>query len=168
MISIVLVLLLIVVFITLLSCQSDVMTLKIPNWHSLAIVGVFVLAYFVDATSFAPLWQHITAALAMFVISYIMFTFKIMGGGDSKLATALALWLGLKGLLPFVIILSLAGGLVGGATLYLRNKKPFNNPKKGSWIEVAQSGGNAVPYAVAISIGFWVAIFHTSFPLILS
>lgn len=168
MISIVLVLLILVMCITVLSCVSDVTTLKIPNWHSLAIVGLFVLAYFFGSASFAPLWQHITAAVAMFIISYVMFTLNIMGGGDSKLATALSLWLGLKGLLPFVILLSLAGGAVGAATLFLRKKKPFKNPREGSWIAVAQSGGNAVPYAVAIVFGFWVSIFHTLFPLTLS
>jgi len=25
-----------------------------------------------------------------------------------------------------------------------------------------QSGGNALPYGIAISFGFWVAIFHTA------
>jgi len=151
----------IIMSIALLSSISDFRALRIPNWHSLSIVILFIPAYFLSPESFSPLWQHISAMAAMFIISYIMFILRMMGGGDSKLATALGLWVGLNGLAGFVFYMSIIGGLVGVISLIIRNKKPFKNPHKGSWFEQAQLGKNSIPYGIAISIGAWAAILHT-------
>ena len=151
----------VVVVVTLLSCVSDVRSLRIPNLYSLVVLGCFIPAFFFAPAAFSPLWYHLTAMGVMFVLSYIMFCTGMMGGGDSKLGTALALWVGLKGLMPFMLYMALMGGVLGGLTLLLQKKKLFSNPKPGSWIEQAQSGQNAVPYGVAISFGFWAAFFHT-------
>jgi prepilin peptidase CpaA len=85
----------------------------------------------------------------------------MIGGGDSKLGTALALWAGLRGLLPFVFYMALVGGILGIAALVLYKLKPFKNPRVGGWIEQAQLGANAIPYGIAISAGAWASFFHT-------
>jgi len=156
---------LIVIVITILSCISDVKSLRIPNWHSLVILAVFIPAWFLSPESFTPLWQHASAMAIMFAVSYIMFAFRIMGGGDSKLATVLGLWIGLQGLMPFILSMSIVGGLIGFISLIIRKKKPFKNPAKGSWVETAQAGGNSIPYGIAIAVGSWITILHTGFLL---
>lgn len=163
MVFITLIMTLAVFIVTLLSCVSDVRSLRIPNWHSLAVTGCFIPAYAAMPEAFGGIWQHIGAMGIMFAVSYAMFSFGMMGGGDSKLGTALGLWLGLKGLMPFLFVMAVTGGMIGFVSLLLRKKKLFKKPLKGSWVEQAQKGRNAIPYGVAISVGAWAAFFHTGF-----
>ncbi len=151
----------VVLAVTLLSCRSDIMSLRIPNTHSVTILLCFVPAYLATPPVFSPLWHHLAALFLIFAVTYAMFFAGMMGGGDAKLASALALWAGLRGLIPFVFFMSLAGGLLAAVTLVIRKKKPFQNPRAGSWIAEVQSGKDAIPYGVAISVGAWAAFFHT-------
>jgi prepilin peptidase CpaA len=149
--------------VTVLSCISDVRSLRIPNWHALAIIGCFIPAWLATPQAFGVLWQQIATMIIIFGVTYLMFCKGIMGGGDSKLGTALGLWIGLQGLLPFLIYMGIMGGVIGILSLLMRNRKFFKNPLPGSWIEQLQNGRNAVPYGVAISFGAWAAFFHTGF-----
>ncbi|MCK4946550.1 MAG: prepilin peptidase [Alphaproteobacteria bacterium] len=153
----------IVLIVTLLSCISDVRSLHIRNFNSLVILFCFFPAYFASPESFNALWQHLVAMVIMFVVSYVMFVFGMMGGGDSKLGTVLGLWIGLKGLMPFIFYMAIIGGFIGFIALVIFRKKPFKNPMPGSWVAELQDGRNALPYGVAISFGFWAAFFHTGF-----
>lgn len=152
--------LVITIAISVLSSVADFKSMTIPNWHSGVVILLFIPAYLASQSMFSPLFHHLTAFVIMFIISYLLFHFGVMGGGDSKIATALALWLGLKPMAIFVFFMALAGGILGGITLYLQKRKPVSNPSEGSWIFKAQQGVNAVPYAIAINIGFLAGIFH--------
>ena len=163
MVIVALVMLFIVLVVTVLSCVSDVRSLRIPNIYSLIVIGCFIPACLAEPAAFAPLWQHFATMVAVFFLTYAMFCVGMMGGGDSKLGTALGLWLGLKGLAPFIVYMGLGGGVLGLIALCLRKKKLFSNPKPGSWVEQVQGGKSAVPYGIAISFGFWASLFHTGF-----
>ena len=153
----------VVLVVTLLSCVADVRFMRIPNWHALVILGCFIPAWLAMPSTFGNIWYHAGALAAMFVITYIMFCSRMIGGGDAKLGTALALWTGLKGLAPFMLYMAIMGGVLGLAAILLRKRKLFNNPSPGSWVGQAQNGRSAVPYGVAISVGAWAAFFHTGF-----
>jgi prepilin peptidase CpaA len=144
-----------------LSCVSDVRSLRIPNGHSLVILGCFVPAWLVFPEAFGSLGLHVAAAALMFVVTYGMFAMGMMGGGDSKLGSALALWGGLNGLVPFMFYMAVTGGILGLISIFIKKKKPFKNPEAGSWFAQLQEGKNAVPYGVAISFGAVAAFFHT-------
>jgi len=153
-------LLAVTVAVCFLSSASDIRFLKIPNWHPGVIIIAFFPAYFLTPEGFFPLWQHIAAMGIMFVVSYGMFHFNVMGGGDSKLATAVSLWLGLKLMLPFMLYMAIAGGVLGIATILMQKKKPFKNPIEQSWFSKAQQGVNEVPYGIAITTGYLLSVFH--------
>jgi prepilin peptidase CpaA len=140
-----------------------VRSLRIPNLYSVIIIGAFAAAYLVSKESFDPLWHHLGALGVVFIVTYLMFIAGMMGGGDSKLGSALALWVGIKGVVIYVFWMAVAGGLIGGLSLLIRKKKPFARPLPGSWMAAAQEGKNAIPYGVAISFGAWVAMWHTGF-----
>lgn len=150
-----------VLAVTLLSCVSDVRALRIPNWHSLVIIGAFAVAFAASPESFGKWWHHLAALGIFFVITYLMFIAGMMGGGDSKLGSALALWVGLKGIVIYVFWMALMGGVIGVLSLWMKKKKPFSAPPAGSWMAAAQEGKNAIPYGLAISFGAWMALLHT-------
>ncbi len=140
----------------------DWRSLRIPNWISLSSAGLFVLAVVFAPADFAPLWPHIAAGFGMLTVTYILFALGQFGGGDAKLASALALWLGLKGLVPFVMFTGIAGGVLAVLGLYIKRKKPFAHVTPQSWIGQLQAGRDAIPYGIALAIGGAVAVFHTA------
>lgn len=144
-----------------LSCVSDVRTLRIPNIYSLVVTGAFILAFIIKPDAFGIWWQHFLAAGIFFVITYIMFCLGMVGGGDAKLGSAFALWVGMHGLIHYVFYMSLAGGLLGLMTMIFRKYKMLKLLPAGTWRKKLEDGGNAVPYGVALVIGALISIFHT-------
>jgi prepilin peptidase CpaA len=64
----------------------------------------------------------------------------MMGGGDVKLAAALALWFTPAGTVKFLVLMSLAGGVLTlGLVAWHRAKRREGRPQ--------------VPYGVAIAVG---------------
>lgn len=146
-----------------LAAWTDFKGFKIPNIISLIIIAAFGLAYTVthftgqSQVTFFALSSHIIAFLLVFAVTMALFAAKIMGAGDSKLMSAVSLWLGLTGLVPFLFYMSFIGGALAGSSLLLKKYKPFKNPPKETWIEKAQEGVNSVPYGIAIAAGTFIS-----------
>jgi len=153
MIYITLVLALGVIGLTVWGAVCDFRGLKIPNIISVCIIGAFVISFYATPEFFFSWWLHLLSMLTMFLLTFIMFTFGVIGGGDSKMASAVSLWLGFKGVAAFVFSMALAGGILGVVGLWIIKKKPFASPRIGGWVDQLQNGRNAVPYGIAICIG---------------
>lgn len=151
----------IVFVVTVMACLSDARSLRIPNLYSVAVLAAFGVAYLSAPENFQPLWNHFLALAIIFAVTYLMFMAGMMGGGDSKFASALAIWIAAKGVMVFVFWMAVMGGVIGLLTLWMRKKKPFCNPPAGSWMEAAQKGENKIPYGIAISFGTWAALLHS-------
>lgn len=148
---------------------SDYRRLIIPNNYVMFIIGAFVLAFsafliFASDTSFFSSWKnHLLSGGITFLVTYGLFHFKIIGGGDSKLLSVYALWVGLSGLMPLFFFMAVIGGILGVATLVLNKKKFISKPDKGSWIAKAQSGAQDVPYGIAIFAGALAAFWSVGY-----
>jgi prepilin peptidase CpaA len=154
-------LLLIVLAVTLASCVSDWRSMRIPNLHTVIILAAFVMAYVVSPETFGKWWNPLGAFVLIFGVTFGMYAAGMIGSGDTKLGSALALWIGLKGLVVYLFYMTLMGGVLGIVAVWMKHKKPFANPPEGSWAQKAQSGKSVVPYGIAITVGFWGALFHT-------
>jgi len=119
----------------------DVRTHTISNRLNL---GVALLSVpYCWAAGLAP-WPGIASqigmAVAVFVLLALAFRAGMMGGGDVKLAAALALWFTPGETVRFLVYMSVAGGLVTIIVLVLhRFRKREGKPE--------------VPYGVAIAAG---------------
>lgn len=145
-----------------LASWSDFKGLTIPNLYSVIVAGAFVATYailwvFGRDDVFFSFFSHVLGALIVFGVTMVMFALKGIGAADSKLGTAFALWVGLKGLFPFLFFMSLFGGALGAAALLMKKYKPFKNPPKGSWVAEVQGGASKVPYGIAIALGALVS-----------
>ncbi|WP_265569087.1 A24 family peptidase [Sphingomicrobium lutaoense] len=91
-----------------------------------------------------PVWpdamMRIGIALLVFFVLFGAFAVGMMGGGDVKLAAALALWFSPVGNLRFLVIMSIAGGIL--TLIYWARHKSLK-----------KEGKVKVPYGVAIAIG---------------
>lgn len=119
----------------------DVRTYTISNRLNL---GVALLAIpFWWAANLQP-WpgiaSHIGMAVAVFALLALAFWAGMMGGGDVKLAAALALWFSPAETVRFLVFMSIAGGLVTIFVLALHRSR-------------GREGKPEVPYGVAIAAG---------------
>ena len=148
---------------------SDFRSMTIPNIYAGGIVLAFIPAYLADALSGAGMefffgWQsHLIAALAVFAISFLLFSLRILGAGDSKLATAVALWAGLSGLPSFLSYMAIIGAVLAVATKLMNTKPLVAAPKEGSWIAQSQAGRLGVPYGIAICCGAIIAFYQLGY-----
>lgn len=169
---ILLIIFLICVFITLviggLAGLSDIRSMTIPNSYSLYVIAAFFIAYgalYVGGQGdvLGSFLSHIISAVLAFVITLGLFAARVIGAGDSKFATACALWFGMKSLMVFLFYMALSGGVLGIVALYIKRKKPFKKPVEGSWVAQVQGGADKVPYGVAISFGMFVAFIQAGY-----
>jgi prepilin peptidase CpaA len=128
-------------FLLLIASAIDIKIRKIPNRLNLVIA---LLAPLFWLAAGLPLWPdaaiQLAVAAAVFGLMMLAFMIGMMGGGDVKMAAAIALWFAPSDVLRFLIFMSLAGGLVTLATM--------------AWHKGTKREGKAkVPYGVAIAIG---------------
>lgn len=119
----------------------DVRTFTISNRLNL---GVALMAPLYWWSAHLPLWPDIgiqvAIAAGVFALLAVAFYAGMMGGGDVKLAAALALWFSPQSTLRFLVFMSIAGGVLTLVVVGLhRLKKKPGKPE--------------VPYGVAITVG---------------
>ncbi len=141
-----------------LSAISDVKGLRIPNIHTVIVGSVFFIVFVILSIGnggypFSSLVSHLIGAAIFFVVTLVLFAFRMLGAGDSKLGTAFALWAGLKGLFPLVVYMTIAGGVLAIITVILQKYKPFKASAHKGWLASIQAGEGHLPYGIAIVIG---------------
>ena len=103
------------------------------------------------------------AFVVVLAVTVALYALKLLGAGDSKLMAAVGLWLGMNGLVPFLFYMSVGGGLLAGATLYLKKKPLVATPPVGSWLDASQKGENRLPYGMAIAFGAVMAFLFNGY-----
>jgi prepilin peptidase CpaA len=119
----------------------DVRTFTISNRLNLAVALMAPLYWW---SAHLPLWPDIgiqvAIAAGVFALLAVAFYAGMMGGGDVKLAAALALWFSPQSTLRFLVFMSIAGGVLTLVVVGLhRLKKKPGKPE--------------IPYGVAIAVG---------------
>jgi len=131
---------------------ADLFTMTIPNRVSLLLIGVYFALVLYLRVPVETVALHASAGAGMLLITFGMYYFRWIGGGDAKLAAASALWLG-WGLLPqYGVVASLAGGVV---TLLILELRRHDLPQRIMSIEfvarLADKNGG-VPYGIALAV----------------
>jgi prepilin peptidase CpaA len=91
---------------------GDALSLRIPNWLTLAIAGLFFPMALLTGMPLAELGHHLVVGFGLFVAGFLLFSFGVFGGGDAKLLAAAGLWFGSAQLVPFLFFTVLAGGIL--------------------------------------------------------
>lgn len=138
----------------LVAAFTDMRRRQIDNWLNAAIALGAPLFWWASGLSLWPgVALQLGVALAAFAVLAGLFALNMMGGGDVKLLTALALWIEPEWFLRLIVVMALVGGVL---TIVM-----------GAWhIMRRQRHKIAIPYGVAIAIaGLWVLGVH-SFPAV--
>ena len=129
----------------LIAAFTDIRRRQIDNWLNAAIALGAPAFWWASGMA---LWPDVAiqlgVAVAAFAVFAGMFALKLMGGGDVKLLTVLALWITPPHFMQLLLVMALAGGaltivMVGWHTIR------------------RQKDRLAIPYGVAIAFGgLWV------------
>ena len=119
----------------------DVRTFTISNRLNLTVALLAPLYWASIALSPWPgVAIQLASGAAVFALFAAAFYAGMMGGGDVKLAAALALWFSPAATVKFIVLMSLAGGVLTLAVL--------------AWHRAKQREGRPeIPYGVAIAFG---------------
>ncbi|MGY6709292.1 MAG: A24 family peptidase [Rhizobiaceae bacterium] len=138
-------------FCMIFAAVSDMISMTIANRISVILVAAFAVAAPLTGMDWATYGWHFAAGALVLSITFGMFAAGFMGGGDAKLLSSTAVWMGLSmQLMQYVFYAAMIGGVLTlliiiyrrtplstmtGNNLFLRN---FANDKVG------------VPYGVAL------------------
>lgn len=131
----------------------DLFTMTIPNRITVALVLAFALAAILAPLGWASLASHVGAGFLMLVIGILMFSQGWLGGGDAKLLAGAALWFGFEGLLQYLVLVSIAGGLLVMAILMYRSMTPPLWMHREAWAMRLHKKAGGIPYGVALAAG---------------
>ena len=126
---------------------EDIHRLTIPNWVSLAMIGLYPIHVL---TSPVPVNWPMAALIAglTFAVGFVLFALKAVGGGDVKLLAATSLWADPALFPSFIFLTAIAGGLIGLAILLRRRRMAPAAADSGHSV-----GPAVMPYGVAIAVG---------------
>jgi prepilin peptidase CpaA len=133
------------------AASSDLLTMKIPNRVAIALTAAYLgFAVFLQIP-LETIALHLACGALVLAITFSMFCFGWMGGGDAKLAAATSVWLGWSLVLDYGLIASIAGGLLTLAILLAR-QWPLPAPLMGHrWIERLHDARTGIPYGIALA-----------------
>ncbi len=129
----------------LFAAFTDIRSRTIHNWLNIGIAAGAPVFWWASGLS---LWPGVALQLGCTLLAFGLFAglfaLKMMGGGDVKLLTALALWIEPMSFLQLLFVMAIAGGLL---TIVM-----------GAWhVMRRQKDRIAIPYGVAIAFGaLWV------------
>ena len=127
--------------ILIVAAVIDVRTFTISNRLNLTVALLAPVYWASVALSPWPgIAVQIAAAATVFVLFAGAFYAGMMGGGDVKLASELALWFSPGSTLKFLVLMSLAGGVLTIGILALHRAR-------------GRTGRPEIPYGVAIAFG---------------
>jgi prepilin peptidase CpaA len=134
------------------SCFSDMFEMRISNRICLSILALFGVFAAVTAMPLATFGWHILAGLLVLVVSFTLFAFGYIGGGDAKLVAAISVWVGFGQLWEFMAISSVLGGFLTLAILAVRKHPLPAFAAEQPWIMRLHDKQSGVPYGIALGL----------------
>jgi prepilin peptidase CpaA len=145
------------------AAASDLVSMTISNRISLALIAGFFLAAWLTGMGWGDVGRHVLAGAVVLVVAFAFFAQGWIGGGDAKLAAATALWLGFSHLLEYLLIASIAGGLLTLLLLQLRALPMPAALARQKWIAQLHDFKTGIPYGIALAIAGLLVYPETSY-----
>lgn len=135
------------------AAAMDFFTMTIPNRISLALFAAFLLLGPLVGLDGWQMASHLGAGSLVLAIGILLFIPGFIGGGDAKMAAAVALWVGFENLVPFLICAALAGGVLALLLSTFRHLPlPYQVATEG-WAVRLHSPKGGIPYGIALAAG---------------
>ncbi len=133
------------------AAANDLFTMKIPNKISLVLIAAFAVAALYVRLPVEDAMKYVGIGAAVLAAGFVMFSMRLLGGGDAKLMAAGALWMGPDHALLYIAYVTIFGGLLSGLFLAYRKFVPVNAEVVPSWAVRLHAQGTGIPYGMAIA-----------------
>lgn len=144
-----------------MAAALDFFTMTISNKLALALLAGFVVLAASVGLPLEEVIRHAGAGLAMLAIGFAMFAVGWVGGGDAKLFAVTALWLGWGHLLEYAVLLSLCGGALTLALLFVRRLPLPHVLCEADWAVRLHHPRGDIPYGIALAAAGLMIYPHT-------
>lgn len=132
---------------------QDLLSLRISNWTTLAVLALYPV-HVLSATPMVALPMALAIGGLVFLVGFVLFHFKLFGGGDVKLFAAVALWAGAPLVAGFLLTVTVVGGLMAMLTMTpLRLLLPYMAVAARVKVDMAKLMQLQIPYGVPIAAG---------------
>jgi prepilin peptidase CpaA len=139
----------------------DLASFTIPNFLSLALIGLFVVFALAVGLTLPSICWHLLAGFTGLFIGFTLFALGYIGGGDAKLFAAVLLWLGFADLLDYALLASIFGGFLTLGLLIARQWPLPAVLMRQPWILRLHDTKSGIPYGVALAAGAFILLPHT-------
>jgi prepilin peptidase CpaA len=133
------------------AASSDLFTMKISNRVSVALLLGFVGLAFASGMKVDTVLWHLGCGLSVLAVTFALFAFGWIGGGDAKLAAATGVWLGFGHVVDYGIVSALLGGGLTLAIVYLRSMEMPPQLASMDWFARVHDKRSGVPYGIALA-----------------
>ena len=143
------------------AASSDLLTMTISNRISIALVVSFLALAFAVQMPWQDIMVSLGCGLAILALTFALFCFGWIGGGDAKLAAATSIWLGWGQVLDYGIAASIFGGLL---TIVLIQVRKWPLPQvlmRQPWIARLHDNATGIPYGIALAAAGLVVYPHS-------
>jgi prepilin peptidase CpaA len=131
---------------------SDLLTMTISNKLVLALVAGFFALAAVTGLSGSVIGSHLASGALVLVIAFGCYAAGWIGGGDAKMAAAIALWFGFDQVVPYLLYASLLGGLLTLLVLKFRSEALPAALVRQDWVMRLHDKNGGVPYGIALAV----------------
>lgn len=148
-------------FLMAYAASRDLLTMLIPNTVSIALAVAFAAFAIASGFGLSEIANHLGAGAVTLLVTFSLFAFGLIGGGDAKLASATALWIGFDHLPEYLLLASVAGGALTLGLLAMR-ALPLPGPVArlpfALHLHDAKTG---VPYGIALALAALLVLPET-------
>ncbi|WP_040677192.1 A24 family peptidase [Nitratireductor pacificus] len=132
---------------------SDMLSMTIANRVSVILLLTFALIAPLTGMSWAAYGMHFAAGALVLSVTFALFALGGMGGGDAKLLSATAVWFGFGfGLLQYLVVASMIGGVLTMAILYYRGSPLALMTGNNTFLRHFANAKTGVPYGIALGL----------------
>jgi prepilin peptidase CpaA len=133
------------------AAASDLVTMTISNRLSIALFLAFFAVAVLIGMPLPDMGRHMIASAIVLVFAFGFFARGWIGGGDAKLATATALWLGFSHLMDYLLVAAIIGGALTLLILQARKWPLPNVLARQPWIARLHAVETGIPYGIALA-----------------
>lgn len=138
-------------FCMVFAALSDMMSMTIANRVSLLLLATFAAAAPFTGMDWAEYGMHFAAGAAVLAVTFGLFAFGAMGGGDAKLLTGIAVWFGMSiPLVQFLLMSAVYGGVLTLLILVYRRSPVSVYLGQISFLRRIADAKEGVPYGIAL------------------
>jgi prepilin peptidase CpaA len=133
------------------AASSDLLTMTISNKLVLALIAGFLALALLTGLSASVIGSHLGSGALVLVVAFGCYAAGWIGGGDAKLAAAIALWFGFDQVVTYLLYASLLGGVLTLLVLRFRSEPLPAVLARQGWVMRLHNENAGVPYGIALA-----------------